>query len=268
MNGNVTRKSPLINYINISLFMVMTMGLSNSSLQYLNYPTQVLIKSCKIIPSMIGGFFILGKRYSYLEISSAILLSLGLIELTLGNAYADPLTFNFKGIIMLLSALFADSFIGNNQEKVMTQYNVSTHEMIFYTHSFGSILLFLITIIFGELFDAIKHSYQNPLTIIYILCFSISGYIGVNVVVALIKIFGAFITISITSCRKFVTVWLSFIIFPKPISIHYFISFLFIIIGIICHIYHKNSKEISRQLKLLHRNLFRLLQKHTEDSIV
>lgn len=247
--------------------MVMTMGLSNSSLQYLNYPTQVLIKSCKIIPSMIGGFFILGKKYSYLEILSAILLSLGLIELTLGNAYADPLTFNFTGIFMLLSALFADSFIGNNQEKVMSQYKVTTHEMIFYTHAFGSIFLLIITLIFGEFFNAIKHSYQNPITIIYILSFSISGYIGVNVVLALIKIFGAFITISITSCRKFVTVWLSFIIFPKPISIHYFISCLFILTGIGCHIYYKNSEEINIRLKKLHKTLFDKQLNQIEDSI-
>lgn len=37
------------------------MGLSNTSLGYLNYPTQVIFKCCKLIPVMIGGVFIQGK---------------------------------------------------------------------------------------------------------------------------------------------------------------------------------------------------------------
>lgn len=37
------------------------MGLSNTSLGYLNYPTQVIFKCCKLIPVMIGGMFIQGE---------------------------------------------------------------------------------------------------------------------------------------------------------------------------------------------------------------
>ena len=35
-----------------------TMGLSNASLGYLNYPTQVVFKCCKLIPVLIGEFCI------------------------------------------------------------------------------------------------------------------------------------------------------------------------------------------------------------------
>ena len=34
-----------------------TMGLSNASLGYLNYPTQVVFKCCKLIPVLIGEFY-------------------------------------------------------------------------------------------------------------------------------------------------------------------------------------------------------------------
>lgn len=46
------------------------MGLSNTSLGYLNYPTQVIFKCCKLIPVMIGGVFIQGNlilQYMYLH---------------------------------------------------------------------------------------------------------------------------------------------------------------------------------------------------------
>jgi solute carrier family 35 (adenosine 3'-phospho 5'-phosphosulfate transporter), member B3 len=75
------------NYAIIAVFMVATMGLSNTSLNYLNYPTQVLFKSCKLIPVMIGGIILLKKRYVMMEYMSAILLCAGLVEITLGNAY-------------------------------------------------------------------------------------------------------------------------------------------------------------------------------------
>lgn len=56
-------------YMIIAFLTVGTMGLSNTSLGYLNYPTQVIFKCCKLIPVMIGGVFIQGKlilRYMYL----------------------------------------------------------------------------------------------------------------------------------------------------------------------------------------------------------
>lgn len=46
----------------IAFLTVGTMGLSNTSLGYLNYPTQVIFKCCKLIPVMIGGMFIQGER--------------------------------------------------------------------------------------------------------------------------------------------------------------------------------------------------------------
>lgn len=51
-------------YMIIAFLTVGTMGLSNTSLGYLNYPTQVIFKCCKLIPVMIGGIFIQGMAYS------------------------------------------------------------------------------------------------------------------------------------------------------------------------------------------------------------
>lgn len=47
-------------YMIIAFLTVGTMGLSNTSLGYLNYPTQVIFKCCKLIPVMLGGVFIQG----------------------------------------------------------------------------------------------------------------------------------------------------------------------------------------------------------------
>ena len=52
---------PLTTYFLLAILTIATMGLSNTSLGYLNYPTQVIFKSSKkLIPVMIGGVFIQG----------------------------------------------------------------------------------------------------------------------------------------------------------------------------------------------------------------
>lgn len=62
----------------IAFLTVGTMGLSNTSLGYLNYPTQVIFKCCKLIPVMLGGVFIQGIVMIYFHTISnlqAMLLS-------------------------------------------------------------------------------------------------------------------------------------------------------------------------------------------------
>lgn len=56
----------------IAVLTVGTMGLSNTSLGYLNYPTQVIFKCCKLIPVMIGGIFIQGRNFSSVCIRSGM----------------------------------------------------------------------------------------------------------------------------------------------------------------------------------------------------
>lgn len=58
---SLSSRIPGKTYMIIAFLTVGTMGLSNTSLGYLNYPTQVIFKCCKLIPVMIGGVFIQGK---------------------------------------------------------------------------------------------------------------------------------------------------------------------------------------------------------------
>lgn len=48
-------------YMQLSVYTVATIGFSNASLGYLNYPTQVIFKCCKLIPVLIGGIVIQGE---------------------------------------------------------------------------------------------------------------------------------------------------------------------------------------------------------------
>lgn len=55
-----------------------TIYLSNLSLLYLNYATQVIFKSSKVIPVMLVGAVVWHKRYSGAQYASVLLVVVGL----------------------------------------------------------------------------------------------------------------------------------------------------------------------------------------------
>lgn len=80
-----TRKIPMKTYAFLAFLTLGTMGLSNSSLGYLNYPTQVIFKCCKLVPVLIGSILIQKKSHGPLDFLAAIAMCIGLATFTLGN---------------------------------------------------------------------------------------------------------------------------------------------------------------------------------------
>ncbi|XP_023232616.1 adenosine 3'-phospho 5'-phosphosulfate transporter 2-like [Centruroides sculpturatus] len=58
---------PIKTYALLALLTVGSIGLSNTSVGYLNYPTQVVFKCCKLIPVLIGGIIIQGLLLLFLN---------------------------------------------------------------------------------------------------------------------------------------------------------------------------------------------------------
>ncbi|XP_037520070.1 adenosine 3'-phospho 5'-phosphosulfate transporter 2 isoform X2 [Rhipicephalus sanguineus] len=214
------RTAPLRTHLLLSVLSVGTIGLSNAALGYLNYPTQVLFKCCKLIPVLLGGILIQGKRYSYLDLLAAVLMSVGLAAFILTDNKLSP-TFSLIGVVMISTALLFDAVIGNVQEKAMTAYGTPNSEI-------------------------------NPVeTYGYAVIFSILGYLGIQLVLTLISISDAFITVIVTTCRKAISIILSFMLFAKPFSFQYVWSGALVLLGVYLHAYSKRLAKL-RHLPLVH----------------
>ena len=70
---------PFKTYMLLAVLTVATMGLSNSSLGYLNYPTQVIFKCCKLIPVLVGGILIQGLYLLLYRMSTQVIFSVSVI---------------------------------------------------------------------------------------------------------------------------------------------------------------------------------------------
>ncbi|XP_017773021.1 PREDICTED: adenosine 3'-phospho 5'-phosphosulfate transporter 2 [Nicrophorus vespilloides] len=235
------RKIPIKTYILLAALTLGTMGFSNSSVGYLNYPTQVIFKCCKLLPVMAGSILIQGKRYGPLDFISASLMCVGLILFTLADSKISP-NFNTSGVIMISLALLCDAVIGNVQEKSMKKSGASNAEVVLYSYSIGFAYLFIIMVISGSFTDGITFFAQNPKqTYGYAFIFSLTGYLGIQIVLTLVRTCGAFVTVTVTTCRKAMTIIISFIFFNKPFVFQYLTSGLLVVIAIYLNLYSKKN---------------------------
>ncbi|KAK4876842.1 hypothetical protein RN001_009348 [Aquatica leii] len=233
------RRMPMTIYLLLALLTLGTIGFSNSSLQYLNYPTQVIFKCCKLIPVLIGSIIIQGKRYGPLDFCAALLMCVGLTLFTLADSKISP-NFNTKGVFVISMALLCDAIIGNVQEKNMKAYNASNSEVVLYSYGIGFIYIFIVMFLTGDLLTGFRFCSQYPVeTYGYALIFSLTGYLGIQIVLTLVRTCGAFVAVTVTTCRKAVTIIISFLLFSKPFTFQYIWSGLLVVIGIYLNLYSK-----------------------------
>jgi len=253
------RRIPLQTFFLIAFLTVATMGMSNASLGYLNYPTQVIFKCCKLIPVLIGGIFIQGKQYKFIDWCACIFMSIGLTFFILADSTIQP-KFNYIGVIMMSLALSADAVIGNVQEKAMKSSQASNTEVVLYSYGIGFVYIFIVLSISGMLKDGFVFYSKNPSeTYGYTFIFSLTGYLGISFVLTLIKGFGALATVTVTTCRKALTIVLSFLLFAKPFTFQYVWSGGIVLSGIFLNIYSKNKEAIDTKILALFHIVF---QKH------
>ena len=95
----------------ISFTYLSAMGASNQSLNYVNYPTQALGKSCKMIPIMLLNVIIGGKKYSLREYACVLSITLGIVLFRLAKSKGGSGQENSSfGLLLLAISGWAYSF--------------------------------------------------------------------------------------------------------------------------------------------------------------
>ena len=161
--------------------------------------------------------------------------------------------FDVIGIIMISTALVADAIIGNLQERVMKNHpTTSNAEFIYYSYLLGSIYLFVCLSISGNLMSGFQAFAKENLLFSYgiALIYSITGYLGVQVVLTMVRQFGAFTTVAVTSMRKALSIAISFLLFSKPFTINYVFGGLIVLSGIYLNLVAKDRQNADIVFKM------------------
>lgn len=98
-------RAPLLTYLGLSIIRAIDLGLTNLSMKYLNYPAKTLIKSSRVVFTMMMGLVIGRKKYKKSDYIMVAMLVTGLAMFL----HADMTTnavFHPIGVFMLVSEMY------------------------------------------------------------------------------------------------------------------------------------------------------------------
>ncbi|MGH0142249.1 UNVERIFIED_CONTAM: hypothetical protein FKN15_024046, partial [Acipenser sinensis] len=157
---------------------------SNSALQFVNYPTQVLGKSCKPIPVMILGVTILRKKYPMSKYL-CVLLIVGGVALFMykpkkGLPGADEHAFGFGEMLLLLS-LTLDGLTGVAQDHMRVHFQTGSNQMMLNINLWSMLVLGAGVLWTGEVWEFLSFTDRYPSVLYNIVLFGLTSALGQGV---------------------------------------------------------------------------------------
>ena len=152
---------PWQKFLLIAVLRTLDLGLTNTSMKYVNYPVKTLMKSSRVIFTMFFGTIIMKKRHRSSDYVVVTLMVTGLAlfihaETSVKSGGGSGDSFSFVGIGMLTVALLADGVVVNSNELLMKQHGMGQDEFIFAMYILASGLMFVAASVSGELATGVR----------------------------------------------------------------------------------------------------------------
>mmetsp|Transcript_13141 Transcript_13141/g.17181 ORF Transcript_13141/g.17181 Transcript_13141/m.17181 type:complete len:351 (+) Transcript_13141:59-1111(+) len=240
--------APVTAYPLLTFCLLSSSSLSNMSLNYINFPTKVIFRSCKIIPTMVISSIINHRIYSSYEYLAALAICIGLVVFVAGTWDTSP-SFHFIGITLVSTSVVADSILPNAQEKLFSQ-GCSRLEVMVYSNWFTLFAMTASTIYSGDLLKLIKLASINHLLVGYLSIYAFVAYIAISIFMKIVKLYGGVAAVLLATARKGLTLVLSFLFFPKEFSWMFVVGSILVLGGLAASSLLKiDQKEKQRQNK-------------------
>lgn len=206
-----------------------------------NLTTQVLAKSCKIIPVMIMGKIISKSKYEFYEYLTAALISIGMVFFMMGSAdesKASSVT-TLTGIFLLTLYMIFDSFTSNWQGDLFKTYGMTSIQMMCGINLFSTLFTSASLTLQGGFMESLGFAAAHPKFIVDCIVLSISSALGQLFIFFTISSFGPVVFTIIMTVRQAIAILLSCLIYHHNISplgiLGIFVVFLAISLRVYCN---------------------------------
>jgi adenosine 3'-phospho 5'-phosphosulfate transporter B3 len=157
------RSAPAMAYPPLTCCLLMSSSLASWSLNYINFPTKVVFRSCKLLPTMIIAYLMgNAKRFTYVEVGSAMAVCAGLITFAAGDRSLSNPQFHPFGLTLVSLSVFADAILPNAQEKLFRTYDASKSEVMFYTNIYTLVAQTCSALLSGDLVGMVHFVLGKP----------------------------------------------------------------------------------------------------------
>lgn len=280
--------APLSFYPLLTACLMGSSALSNISLNYINFPTKVVFRSSKLIPTMLISSLMHQRVFDLVEYTCALAICTGLVMFAAADWELAP-SFHPIGLILVTLSVFADAILPNAQERLFSM-GASRLEVTLYTNLFALMAYTVTTFASGDLQGAIILVARDKRLAAYYIVYIVVAYCGYmirdvavihfcshflclpllrhffflilrNTTVAIsmhmnvVKRFGGVAAVLVATGRKGMTLILSFLLFPKAFSWFYPIGAALVLGSILVASLHKMRQKKKSRPEPLHRDV-------------
>jgi adenosine 3'-phospho 5'-phosphosulfate transporter B3 len=222
ISGKTERVSPWSSYAALCVCLVISSATSNIALSYINYPTKVVFRSCKLIPTMLIARVYNKRQIPAYEFGFGVLISVGMIVFAVADFNVSP-DFDFTGIVLVCISVAADAFLPNLQERVF-ENGSSRVEVTYFTNLLTLASMTTFFTMTGDIQEAVSYALLNRHAMAIMSLYTFLAYIAISFHMTLVQEYGGIATVLVGNTRKALTIVLSFILFPKPMSYLYVVG--------------------------------------------
>jgi len=215
--GGFSRVAPLRAYPLLTICLFASSSLSNLSLSYINFPTKVVFRSCKLVPTMLIATMVNSRVFRPHEYLCALSICAGLVLFAMADYSLDPLQFDPTGLLLVSGSVVADAILPNAQEHLFKDGS-SRLEVTVFSNLFSFLGMTVVILGNGTLVQFVRVVRGDSTLAMYFCVYTVLSYVSISCYMTLVKRFGGVTAVLLTTARKAMTLVLSFLLFPKGFS--------------------------------------------------
>ncbi|KAK1443166.1 solute carrier family 35 member B like protein [Babesia gibsoni] len=203
---------------------VLAMTMSLTAIKYVGVPTQIVIKSAKMIPILIGGFVLFKKRYPLYDYVAVFLITTFIFLFNYFKPTNKASAANTPfGLAMCFLSLLMDGITGPIEDKILALKDLHPYLLLFILNFFGFPVAF-VAVFVAEGTAPMRIIWENPQLWVYVFALAFTASIGQVFIVLCLKLYGSLYTTLITTVRKIASSLLSIYTFQHPMSVMQWVS--------------------------------------------
>ena len=234
--GSVRPVAPLPAYAAVSLSNVIATTCQYEALRYVSFPVQTLGKCGKMIPVMLWGRLMTGRRYTTVDYLVAASITAGATVFLLGGDVSSPAAkhghrrssgevagsggwlASLYGGALMVGYLGCDGFTSTLQDRLFKGYAMETFNQMLWVTASSAALSAVWLVTDSTMGDALAFVHRHPECLRAIWALSLSSSIGQLFILTTIKEFGALVFATVMTSRQFMSILLSCLLFMHPLT--------------------------------------------------
>lgn len=217
---SIVNKAPLWKYIAISFSNVYASTCQYEALKFVSFPVQMLGKSFKMMPVMVWGIIVSGKRYSLTDWMIALMVTGGVTEFLMTGPIASHSTTgnSSRGLLLLAGFLVLDGFTSTFQEKLFKEHATTKYNQMLYVNLGSCLISSWTLIVSGSLGNAVSFAFAHPAFMGDAGCLSAAAVGGQWFIYSQVKEFGALVFAATMNVRQVVSICISYVKYGHSIT--------------------------------------------------